>query len=83
MKNNIHPQYHPKAKIICGCGKVWVIGSTQESMKVEICAACHPFFTGEEKYVDTMGRVERFERMVTKTKEKQAALKPKKPRKTK
>lgn len=74
MKPNIHPPYYPEAEIRCGCGKVWKIGSTQPKLQVEICAACHPFFTGEEKYVDTLGRVERFERMAAKAKEKQAAV---------
>jgi len=60
MKKDIHPQYYPKAKIICSCGKIHEIGSTREKMEVEICSACHPFFTGQEKLIDTAGRVEKF-----------------------
>ncbi|MBU2101594.1 50S ribosomal protein L31 [Patescibacteria group bacterium] len=60
MKKNIHPQYYTTAKIVCSCGKVHEIGSTHEEMKVEICSACHPFFTGQEKLIDTAGRVEKF-----------------------
>lgn len=78
MKKDIHPTYYPEAEIRCGCGKVWEIGSSEAKLRVEVCAACHPFFTGEAKYVDTMGRVERFERMVAKSKDKQRARAPKK-----
>ena len=60
MKKNTHPRYYPKAKIVCSCGKVHEIGSTREKMEVEICSACHPFFTGQEKLIDTAGRVEKF-----------------------
>jgi large subunit ribosomal protein L31 len=60
MKKDIHPQYYAKAKIACSCGKVHTIGSTRESMEIEICSACHPFFTGQEKLIDKAGRVERF-----------------------
>jgi len=60
MKQDIHPQYFPKAKIVCSCGKTYEIGSTKEKMEVEICSNCHPFFTGQEKLIDTAGRVEKF-----------------------
>jgi len=60
MKKDIHPMYFQKAKVTCACGNTFVIGSTQEKIEVEICSACHPFYTGEEKIVDTAGRVERF-----------------------
>lgn len=60
MKSEIHPKFHDDAKVICACGKVWEIGSTVKESKVGICAACHPFFTGKQKYIDTAGRVERF-----------------------
>ncbi|MCR4260980.1 MAG: 50S ribosomal protein L31 [Candidatus Colwellbacteria bacterium] len=60
MKQDIHPQYFPKAKVICSCGKTYEIGSTKEKMEVEICSNCHPFFTGQEKLIDTAGRVEKF-----------------------
>lgn len=61
MKASIHPQYYPDATITCACGAVYKLGSTKQSYSVEICAKCHPFFTGEMKFVDALGRVERFQ----------------------
>lgn len=61
---NIHPKYFDQAKVVCTCGRVFTVGSTNESIRVEVCSACHPFFTGQSKFVDTQGRVERFKRMV-------------------
>lgn len=60
MKGEIHPQYYPQAQFICACGNTFTIGSTKPTIRVEICAKCHPFFTGQQKFVDTLGRVERF-----------------------
>lgn len=60
MKKEIHPTYHPKAKVTCACGNTFTTGSTIPEIKVEICGACHPFFTGKEKVLDTAGRVEKF-----------------------
>ena len=60
MKKNIHPKYYPKAKAICACGNSFTVGSTKPELKVEMCSACHPFFTGTEKVMDTAGRVEKF-----------------------
>ncbi|MBC7231826.1 MAG: 50S ribosomal protein L31 [Chloroflexi bacterium] len=62
MKKDIHPKYYPKAKVICACGNTWTTGSTQEVIHTEMCSACHPFFTGEQRIVDTAGQVERFQR---------------------
>ncbi|MDD2403984.1 MAG: 50S ribosomal protein L31 [Lentisphaerae bacterium] len=59
MKKEIHPKYED-AKVICACGEVWEIKSTRPEIRVGICAKCHPFFTGKQKFVDTAGRVERF-----------------------
>ena len=59
MKKDIHPEYH-KIKASCACGNEVEIGSVNTEMKVEICSACHPFFTGKQKLVDTAGRVEKF-----------------------
>lgn len=70
MKKDIHPAYYPKAKAQCVCGAVFEVGSTLEKINVEICRACHPFYTGGEKVIDTAGRVERF-------KKKRAAAKKK------
>lgn len=62
MKSGIHPTYYPEAKVSCTCGYEWTIGSTKESLRVEICSQCHPFWTGEQRIVDTEGRVERLRR---------------------
>ncbi len=56
-------RYFAEAKVICACGNKFTTGSTKEEIRVEICNNCHPFFTGQEKFVDTEGRVERFKRM--------------------
>ena len=60
MKDKIHPAYYTDAEVTCACGNTFVTGSTKELLKVEFCNNCHPFFTGEQKIVDTAGRVERF-----------------------
>ncbi len=62
MKEKIHPKYYPDAQVICSCGNTFTTGSTKQTLKVELCGKCHPFFTGEQKIVDTAGRVERFKR---------------------
>ncbi len=59
MKDGIHPKYYT-TKARCACGNEFEVGSTKEEIKVEICSACHPFFTGKQKLVDTAGRVEKF-----------------------
>lgn len=60
MKTDIHPKYFNEAKVTCSCGNSFTIGSTQEKIEVEVCSACHPFYTGNEKVMDTAGRVEKF-----------------------
>ncbi len=60
MKANLHPQYFPQATIACACGATYTTGSTKERIDIELCAACHPFFTGKQKIVDTARRVEKF-----------------------
>jgi large subunit ribosomal protein L31 len=60
MKSDIHPEYFPKAKVTCACGVSFVVGATRPEFQLDICSACHPFFTGEEKLIDTAGRVEKF-----------------------
>lgn len=62
MKTEIHPKWFADAQVVCACGNTFTIGSTKESIHVEICHKCHPFFTGEMKYVDTLGRVEKFQK---------------------
>lgn len=64
MKTDIHPEYQA-ATITCSCGNSWETRSTKPTMSVDVCAACHPFFTGEQRIVDTAGRVERFRRRYT------------------
>ncbi|MEK7216661.1 MAG: 50S ribosomal protein L31 [Chloroflexota bacterium] len=61
MKTKIHPEY-VEATVTCNCGNTFVVGSTKPTLKVEMCSRCHPFFTGEQRMVDTAGRVERFRR---------------------
>ncbi len=60
MKAEIHPTYFPEATVVCACGNTWKTGSTQESIRTDVCSACHPFFTGEQRIVDTEGQVDRF-----------------------
>lgn len=60
MKTNIHPVWYPTAKVVCACGNTFTVGSTMPEIHTEVCSACHPFFTGEARYVDTAGRVDRF-----------------------
>lgn len=66
MKKDIHPNYYPDAVAKCACGNSFKTGSTKPEISVEICSACHPFYTGKEKLIDTAGRVERFKKMVEK-----------------
>lgn len=61
MKKDLHPVYH-EAKVTCACGNTFTTGSTKEELKVEICSACHPFYTGKQKFVERGGRVERFKK---------------------
>ncbi len=60
MKPSIHPDYYPNAAIVCACGATYKTGSSQEHIDIELCAACHPFFTGKQKIVDSARRVEKF-----------------------
>ena len=62
MKKDIHPEYHPEAAVTCVCGNAFAVGSTAKKIEVELCSACHPFYTGKQKFVDTGGRVERFQK---------------------
>ena len=66
MKKNIHPPYYPKATVRCACGNTFQVGSTKELIETEICSACHPFYTGKEKIVDTMGQVQKFKKRLAK-----------------
>jgi len=62
MKTGIHPEYYQDAVITCSCGNTYKTGSTKKELRVEICNQCHPFFTGEQRIIDTEGRVERLRR---------------------
>ena len=67
MKPKIHPKYYPDAKIICACGNTYTTGSTSPELKVDICSQCHPFYTGEQRIVDTAGQVDRFMKRLERT----------------
>ena len=69
MKKDIHPEYFPEARVVCGCGNSFVTGATQQMVKTDICSACHPFFTGEQRIVDTAGQVERYMKRLEKREE--------------
>jgi len=60
MKKDIHPKYYRDAVITCACGNSWTTGSTQKEIRTDVCSKCHPFFTGEQRIVDTEGQVDRF-----------------------
>ncbi len=62
MKTGIHPEYYPEAVVSCACGSTYTTGATKPTLRVEVCNKCHPFFTGEQRIVDTEGRVERLKR---------------------
>ena len=69
MKTGIHPDYK-LTTITCGCGNAWQTRSTKQNLHVDVCSACHPFFTGEQRLVDTAGQVERFQRRLQHAKKK-------------
>ena len=62
MKAKIHPTYYDQCQASCACGNSFITGSTVKKIQVEICSACHPFYTGQAKYIDSEGRIDRFER---------------------
>ena len=66
MKKNIHPQYFKDAIIHCSCGKVFKIGATKPEIHTEVCSACHPLYTGQDKIVDAAGRVDKFKKRLAK-----------------
>ncbi|MGE5603620.1 MAG: 50S ribosomal protein L31 [Nitrososphaerales archaeon] len=67
MKAKIHPKYYPEARVICACGNTYTVGSTSPELKVDICSQCHPFYTGEQRIVDTAGQVDRFMKRLERT----------------
>lgn len=60
MKASTHPTYYSAAKVVCACGNEFSVGSTKETLSVELCSKCHPFYTGQQKLVDTSRRIEKF-----------------------
>lgn len=60
MKERIQPKYFPKVEVKCACGAVYLVGSTEPELSIEICSNCHPFFSGKQKLIDTAGRVDKF-----------------------
>lgn len=81
MKKGIHPEYK-KSKVTCACGNSWETMSTKENISVELCSACHPFYTGKQKLVDTQGRVDKFEARRRKAEELSQGKNNKKEKKT-
>lgn len=75
MKASIHPQYK-QAQVVCSCGNMFTVGSTQDSFHIELCNKCHPFYTGTQKFVDTASRIEKFNT-------KKAAAQPRRDKKKK
>jgi large subunit ribosomal protein L31 len=71
MKAEIHPEYHEDAVVRCACGNTWTTGSTVAEIRTDVCSACHPFFTGEQRIVDTEGRVDRFYRRLEQARARQ------------
>jgi large subunit ribosomal protein L31 len=69
MKKDIHPKYNKNCPVKCACGNAFVTGSTKDEIYVEICSACHPFFTGKQKLIDTARRVEKFQAKAAKMQE--------------
>ncbi len=60
MKQGIHPTYYHDCRVTCACGNTFLTGSTAKSVRVDVCAKCHPFYTGQQRIIDTGGQVERF-----------------------
>ena len=77
MKPNIHPTYFSDTQVVCACGNVFTTGSTKQQIRVEICAKCHPFYTGVQKFVDTVGNIEKFQARQKTAVARQATVKAK------
>ena len=73
MKKDIHPKYFKSTKVQCSCSAKFEVGSTLEAIKVEVCSICHPLYTGEKRYLDAAGRLDRFKARVEKTKKMREA----------
>lgn len=74
MQDNMHPNWNPEAKVTCACGNTFITGSTLPEIRVEICSKCHPLYTGTQKFVDTLGQVDRFIKKEEESKVKRAVI---------
>lgn len=82
MKEKIHPTWYPEARVHCACGSVFTTGSTMKEIGVEICSACHPLFTGQQKFIDTAGRVDKFNQRLAAAEQKKSEAAERKRMKT-
>jgi large subunit ribosomal protein L31 len=82
MKEGIHPQFYPEAKVMCACGNSWTVGSTKPEIRTDVCSKCHPFYTGEQRMVDSGGQVERFMKKLERRKKKIAEIEQAKAKRT-
>lgn len=78
MKQGVHPKYFDNAQVVCVCGNKFKTGSTQETIHVELCYDCHPFYTGEQKFVDSASRIQKFQKRSETAKKYQVVKKEKK-----
>ena len=69
MRKGIHPEYYAEARVTCACGNTWTTGSTRKEIRTDVCSKCHPFYTGEQRIVDTAGQVDRFIRRLQRSQE--------------
>ena len=82
MKEDIHPEFYPEARVVCACGNSWTVGSTQPEIRTDVCSECHPFYTGEQRILDSGGQVERFLKKLERRKEKVAQMEQRRAKKT-
>jgi large subunit ribosomal protein L31 len=82
MKEGIHPEFHPEAKVTCACGNSWTVGSTVPVIRTDVCSKCHPFFTGEQRIVDSGGQVDRFLKKLRRREKKMEEIERRKAEKT-
>ncbi len=81
MKEGIHPDFYPEAKVVCACGNTWTTGSTKPEIRTDVCSNCHPFYTGEQRILDSGGQVERFLKKLERRKTKMAEVERRRARK--
>jgi large subunit ribosomal protein L31 len=81
VKTQIHPKWYADANVTCACGATFTTGSTLKTISVEVCSNCHPLYTGQQKFLDTAGRVDKFNQRVAQAQAKQAEAKARKDKK--